>query len=234
METQMVRPKQGETTLTAEQIKAVARSQMALQGAAGVTLRGIARALGVTAPAIYNYFPRLDDLYTALIVDAYNRLADAVAAGEQACAGQPPAPRLLSALLAYRAWAMANPAEFALIFGTPIPGYHAPAHLTAPAAQRVFAVILAILAEAHQRGELHAPPGQPPLPDDLRVELPATVPPVEGLPPFVVYVGVAGWVRIHGAIMLELFGHTPEMVTDPVAFYRYEVTNLMRAFGLTL
>ena len=69
---------------TITQIKAVARQQMAEHGTAGLSLRGIAREMGITAPAIYNYFPRLDDLITALIVDAFTALADAMEAAEAA------------------------------------------------------------------------------------------------------------------------------------------------------
>ena len=61
-----------------EAIKATARQQMAAQGTAGLSLRAIARDLGMTAPAIYHYFPRLEDLITALVVDAFNGLADAM------------------------------------------------------------------------------------------------------------------------------------------------------------
>lgn len=224
-----MRPKRGEAGLTAEQIKAAARRQMAEQGTAGVSLRGIGRELGVTAPAIYNYFSRLDDLITELIMDAFNHLSAALRAAEQAQAGAPVARRLLAVLLAYRAWAVQQPEEFALIFGTPIPGYHAPTERTQPAAQGVFTVILALLAEAHAQNQLCLPPGQPDLPAELEIRLPGDAPP---LPPTVLYIGMAGWYRIHGLLMLELFGHTRQMILQPEVYYEYECRNLLQTFGL--
>jgi AcrR family transcriptional regulator len=224
-----MRPKRGEAVLTAEQIKATARLQMAAQGAAGVSLRGIGRELGVTAPAIYNYFPRLDDLITALIVDAYSQLAGSLRAARQACAQQELEQQLLAVLLAYRAWAIEHPHEFALIFGTPVPGYHAPVERTRPAAQGVFAVILELLAQAYVRGMLHLPASQPGLPPGLTIALPASAP---ALPPAVLYTGLAGWYRIHGMILLELFGHTTSLINQPEQFYEYELLNLIEAFGM--
>jgi AcrR family transcriptional regulator len=226
-----MRPKKGEAVLTAEQIKDTARRQMAAQGAAGVSLRGIGRELGVTAPAIYNYFPRLDDLITELIFDAYNHLSGALRAASQANQQQTLPARLFAVLHEYRAWAMQHPEEFALIFGTPIPGYHAPAERTLPAARGVFAVILELLAQASAQGQLRLPAAQPPLPPELSLSL--DLPGSTGLlPPGVLYVGLSGWYRIHGMIMLELFGHTPAMIPQPAVFYDYEVCNLIQEFGM--
>jgi AcrR family transcriptional regulator len=226
-----MRPKRGEVGLTAEQIKATARQQMAQQGAAGVSLRGIGRELGVTAPAIYNYFARLDDLITELIIDAYNHLAAALRAAALAQPDAPVARRLLDVLLTYRAWAVAHPEEFALIFGTPIPGYHAPSERTQPAAQGIFTVILGLLVEASAHNQLCLPPGQPALPNGLALALPDGAP---ALPPNVLYVGLAGWYRIHGMIMLELFGHLATAMNQPALFYEHECRTLLRTFGLDL
>ncbi|MBZ0286445.1 MAG: WHG domain-containing protein, partial [Anaerolineae bacterium] len=139
----MPRQRNAETySETQAAIKAIARRHMAEQGTAAVGLRAIARDLDMTAPALYRYFPSLDDLITALIVDAYNANADAMA---EADAAQPPTDylaRLLAALNAYRDWALAHPVDFQLIYGNPIPGYHAPAEITIPAARRNFAVMV--------------------------------------------------------------------------------------------
>ena len=119
-------------------IKAVAQQQMAEHGTAGLSLRGIAREMGITAPAIYNYFPRLDDLITALIVDAFTALADAIEAAESAVESEACGPKILASCLAYREWAIAHPVDFQLIYGNPIPGYVAPAEMTVPLARRPF------------------------------------------------------------------------------------------------
>ena len=125
-----------ERSTTIAQIKAVARQQMAEHGTAGLSLRGIAREMSITAPAIYNYFPRLEDLITALIVDAFTDLAEAMEAAEAAEESERPYHKILALCLAYREWAIGNPTVFQLIYGNPIPGYHAPEEVTIPLARR--------------------------------------------------------------------------------------------------
>ncbi|HJW64451.1 MAG TPA: TetR/AcrR family transcriptional regulator, partial [Actinomycetes bacterium] len=120
---------------TAAEIKAVARAQMAANGTAGVTLRAIAREMGMTAPALYRYFGSRDDLVTALVTDAYDALADAMEAAVDAVAPGRHTDRVRAAFGAFRAWGLEHPTEFALIFGSPIPGYVAP-EATRPAGTR--------------------------------------------------------------------------------------------------
>ena len=219
--------------LTIAEIKATARQQMAESGTAGVSLSAIARAMEMSAPALYRYFASRDDLVTALIADAYNDLAATLEAADASRPGTAYADRLLAVLLAYRDWAMAHPVDFSLIYGTPIPGYHAPVEVTMPPARRGFAVILGILAEAMAAGVLKPQPEQLALPPGLEVRLPvigdaAT----ESVPPVVVYIGVMGWARIHGMLMLGLFGHADSLVSNQAAFYRHEVESLLRSIGL--
>src|SRR6476469_355321 len=124
---------------TYKEIKDSARRQMSAgDGGEAISLRGIAAEMGMTAPAIYRYFGSRDDLITALLVDAYTQLGDAILA---ACATQPAAnyaERFYLAALAYRDWSVAHPTDFDLIFGRPLPGYHAPGEVTIPLVQRAF------------------------------------------------------------------------------------------------
>ena len=139
----------------------------------------------------------------------------------------------MATVLAYRKWALAHPVDFTLIYGNPIPGYHAPEQVTTPAAQRGFAAILRILAEAFQAGALE-------LPDEYRrlpAELQPSLPPLDGeatpeLPQVVIYIGLVGWTRIHGMLMLELFNHIQPLMNDTAAFYGYEMKSLLRSVGL--
>src|SRR5690242_4686609 len=117
-----------------EVIKETAWQQIARQGAAALSLRAIARELNITAPAIYNYFPSRDDLVTALIVDAFTSLGDSQKDSIKSIPANKPQARLFTLGLAYRDWALAHPQRYQLIFGTPIPGYEAPADITLPAA----------------------------------------------------------------------------------------------------
>lgn len=113
-----------------------------------LSLRAIARRMEITAPAIYNYFPHLEDLITALIVDAFNDLADAMQAAGQSVTSNTWGPRIKATILAYRRWAVAHPVKFQLIYGDPIPGYAAPAEVTSPVANRPFVILCGYFAEA--------------------------------------------------------------------------------------
>src|SRR5262249_49131651 len=115
--------RQRQRLATIEEIKQIARQHMRDQGAAAVSLRSIAKYLAVTHPALYRYFDRRDDLITALILDAYHALAEALATARDTAPADDSAARLLAACLEYRDWALAHPVDYALIFGNPIPGY---------------------------------------------------------------------------------------------------------------
>lgn len=132
-------------------IKAEARTQLAAEGAAKLSLRAVARELGMVSSALYRYFPSRDDLLTALIVDAYDAVGAAAERAAAEAAGERPLVRWTAACRAVRAWAVAHPHEYALIYGSPVPGYTAPQDTNAPAA-RVGLVLVDIAREAH-RGE---------------------------------------------------------------------------------
>ena len=103
----------------------VAQAQLDAGGAAAVTWRAIAREVGVGASTLYTYFDGIDALFTALLVDAYGALAEAVRTAVQR-AGADPQKQLAAGLRAYRAWAVANPSRYNLIFTDVLPGYAAP------------------------------------------------------------------------------------------------------------
>jgi len=217
---------------TQNEIKDIARRLMAENGTAGLGLRAIAREMDVTAPAIYRYFPSLDDLITALILENFNALADAMAAGADEYAHDDYAGRILGLLLAYRRWALDHPIDFQLIYGNPIPGYVAPAERTIPAARRGFDVVVGILTDAMRAGKLSPPAEYLALPEAIAAQL-AGVIAHEGYdaPLVVLYLATVGWTRIHGIVMLELFNHIQPVVGDSEAFYRFEMQLLMKQLG---
>ncbi len=222
-----------ERSETIAQIKAAARQQMAEQGIAGLSLRGIARELGITAPAIYNYFPRLEDLITALIVDAFSALAEAMEVAEVALASERPYDNIMALCLAYRRWAVEHPTDFQLIYGNPIPGYHAPEELTIPLARRPFLGLFRWFLRAHQAGELTIPAEYQAVPPAM-VEGIAAWQRAAGIemPPALLGLLMSGWSRIHGAVMLELFHHLQPLVGDGATFYRYEIVAFLQQLGM--
>jgi AcrR family transcriptional regulator len=134
--------------LTSE-IKAEARRQVAEAGAQRLSLRAVARELGMASSALYRYFPSRDDLLTVLIIDAYDALGESAERATAAAAGAGADARgqWRACCTAVRAWALAHPHEYALIYGTPVPGYQAPQETIGPAG-RVAAVLGGLLAGA--------------------------------------------------------------------------------------
>jgi AcrR family transcriptional regulator len=128
-----------------------ARAQLAEVGAAGLSLRLIAREVGMVSSAIYRYVASRDDLLTRLIVDAYNALGDAVESAVRASAGSSDADRWLTGARAIRRWSLANTHEYLLLYGTPVPGYAAPTDTIDPGTRVLFA-LASIVREAAEVG----------------------------------------------------------------------------------
>jgi AcrR family transcriptional regulator len=217
------------------EIKAVARAQMAADGTAAVTLRAIAREMGMTAPALYRYFGSRDELVTALVTDAYDALADTMEAAVAAVPAGGHAERLLAAFAAFRRWSLEHPTEFALIFGSPIPGYQAP-EATRPAGERYTGLLLRLLAEAHAAGALRRGRPEVRVPPALERQLVAFQrgrQDVADLPVPLLAFALSAWVRLHGVVALEVFGHLRPAVGDAGPLFEQEVGAILRQAGLT-
>ncbi|MFF3838620.1 TetR/AcrR family transcriptional regulator [Streptomyces sp. NPDC001930] len=209
-------------------IKDEARTQLAAEGAAELSLRAVARELGMVSSALYRYFPSRDDLLTALIVDAYDAIGAAAEKAAAETAGQRPLDRWTAVCRAVRAWAVAHPHEYGLIYGSPVPGYSAPQDTVVPAS-RVGLVLIEIARSAHT-GEGVA---LPPLPEGLRPEaarLAADIAP--DLPPALAVTLVAAWSQLFGLISFEVFGHFRNIVEDHDAFFAAAARRLGQDVGL--
>lgn len=214
------------------EIAEAARRQLATEGAAGLSLRAVARELGMVSSAVYRYFPSRDDLLTALIIDGYNAIGEAVEKAEAAC---PPADyraRWLACCRAVRDWALAHPHEYALVYGSPVPGYRAPEQTIGPAS-RVAAVLGKIISEAHAAGALEMPAGSPPPPAAFAADaarLRESV--LAGVPDEVAAAALAAWAGLFGLVSFELFGQFENVVTDRDAFFAHSAASLGRLTGL--
>ncbi|MGW9453803.1 TetR/AcrR family transcriptional regulator [Streptomyces sp. NPDC055632] len=209
-------------------IKDEARTQLAAEGAAKLSLRAVARELGMVSSALYRYFPSRDDLLTALIVDAYDAVGAAAERAAADSAGQRPLDRWTAVCRAVRAWAVAHPHEYALIYGSPVPGYTAPQDTIAPAA-RVGLALVEIVRLAHAGEGLALPP----LPDALRPEaerIAADIAP--DLPPALAAALVAAWSQLFGLVSFEVFGQFHRVVEDRDAFFTASARRLGQDVGL--
>ena len=219
--------------MTAE-ILAVAREHVAREGAAALSLRSIARDLEMAPSALYRYFDGRDALLSALILTAYESLADeAERAADDAARrnGGGDAERWLAVPRALRAWALAHPHEWGLIFGTPVPGYEAPEATVEPYA-RVAAAMVRPLVAAAAAARLHTEP-LPPVPAALGDAVaPVAEELLPGLPLGTVVLAVGAWTTIVGVVSLEVFGHWRNTILDPAEFFEATLRNLAGSLGL--
>lgn len=205
------------TELVAEIVR-LARVQVAESGAAALSLRAVARDLGMVSSAIYRYFASRDELLTRLIIDSYDRLGEAAERADATVKRRLDFPARWRAIAhGIRSWALEHPSEYALLFGTPVPGYAAPQDTIGPAS-RYTSVLLGMLAEMDAAG-LEAPrPSVVPaaLRSDLvelrnRLDLPVA----EGR----LALGMVAWANVMGAISLELFGHLHNVIDTPGSLF---------------
>ncbi|WP_055533186.1 TetR/AcrR family transcriptional regulator [Streptomyces graminilatus] len=209
-------------------IKDEARRQLAEEGAAKLSLRAVARELGMVSSALYRYFPSRDDLLTALIIDAYDSAGEAAETAHATAANTTPLRRWVAVCEAVRVWALDHPHEYALIYGSPVPGYKAP-DTTVRAASRVGLLLTGIVRDAHRTVGV----ARTPIPAELRPEaerLTAALDPE--LPPEVTMALVAAWAQVYGLVGFELFGQFNRVVEDRETFFRYAVSRIGHEVGL--
>ncbi len=214
---------------TITEIKQAALEQIAAVGAPALSLRGVARAIGMSPAGLYRYYGGRDALLTDLITDAYNALADAVEAGMGAAVGSP-RDRFAAGIRAYRAWCLDHPNQFLLIFGTPIPGYAAPeGGPTVAANQRMGEAFFMVAIEAWRHGAMRAlAPVRPPV--EGEVALAAQIDPE--LPPTLIGVLLGTWAQFHGLITLEVLGQLDWIYDDVTVFFESEIARLLDGLGL--
>ena len=217
---------------TRQEIKQVAYQQMAKQGtAAAISLRGIAAEMGMSAPSLYNYYANRDDLVTDLLVDSFTHQAETLEHASASCQTLDTIACLLETILAYRQWAVEHPTEFALIAGSPIPGYVAPIEQTLPQARRSLKVLMDLLQQAWDEHLLPPQPSSPEITADTFNEDFFAWCREHGYALSVVFLFLECYAFLQGVIALEVFGHLPFFLNDPLIFYRRAV--LTRIGALT-
>jgi AcrR family transcriptional regulator len=211
---------------TEAQIIELGRRQLVTYGAAGLSLRAIARDLGMVSSAVYRYVSSRDELLTLLVVDAYSELADSVDRARDAHKGGSWRDDLLTMAHAMRRWAVDHPARWALLYGSPVPGYHAPAERTTGPGTRVMGALLATVHDGIAAGDVlnSDPAGQHTSPDFdvIRHEF--------GFPgdDTVLAKLFLVWSAVIGAISLEVFeGYGADTFSGPGALFNAQVELLV-------
>ncbi|MEU8728412.1 TetR/AcrR family transcriptional regulator [Streptomyces tendae] len=215
-------------TAAAREILDAAEQHIGEHGPAALSLRAVARGLGMTVQALYHYFPNRDALVTALIAKAYGELSDALQAAADAARTTPSTPRLVVVADAYRDWGVARPEHFQLLYGTPLRYYAAPAEgPTTQAVRRMGAIFQRELFAGFTPAQLAAadvPPLSPPYREHL-AQLPLHA---QGdLPPAAVALFLSAWAHVHGLVVLEVFGHTSFLGDHRAEVFRSSVRMML-------
>ncbi|AZM57295.1 TetR family transcriptional regulator [Streptomyces sp. WAC 01529] len=222
-------PRERYRTQVRAEIKERAWEQIADAGASALSLNAIAKRMGMSGPALYRYFGSRDELITELIRDAYRDLADTFRADAdngrgdaEDGTGTASGADLASLAHAMRRWARADPHRYFLVFGTPVPGYHAPDDVTGIASE-IMAALLDACAKLPARTSAEV--DDQPFDRHIKAhgqwagEHPAT--------PAQLHRALSFWTRLHGVLSLELAGHFTGMGFDAEAFFEAELEGLL-------
>lgn len=211
----------------------IGRSQLLVHGAAGLSLRAVARDLGVVSSAVYRYVKNRDELLTLLVVDGYTALGDAVDGALAGVAAEDFTAQFRTLGRAVRTWALAEPARYGLLFGSPVPGYEAPAEQTTGPGTRVVVRLVQILDRSQGQGSLGerwdaAVPAA--LADSfaaIRAELGISIPDA------LLARGVMVWAALFGMVSFEVFGqYGPSTFGDPAGLFELQLAALGESVGL--
>ncbi|MEV4513908.1 TetR/AcrR family transcriptional regulator [Dactylosporangium sp. NPDC049525] len=224
---------------TVEEIKQTARALLVKDGVAGLSLRAIAREMGMVPAALYRYFPSMEALMEAVTGDLYDDTRNHLERARDAAPSDDPGARLDAVCRALRRWALEHPAEFGIIFGTPLPltgdAHLDPTHVDSPAHQagdRFATVFSTLFAEIWMRAPFPAPAPDE-VPPALRAQLQAYVDrmPVP-VPVGAAQVALSCWIRLYGMIALEAYGHLHFALTDPEPMFELELASGLRRLGV--
>jgi AcrR family transcriptional regulator len=220
---------------TMRDIVRIGRVHLATDGAAALSLRAVARDLGVVSSAVYRYVASRDELLTLLVVDGYDELGDAVDAALAAVDPADFAGRMAAVGRAVRAWGLAEPATYALLFGSPVPGYEAPAEQTTGPGIRVVLRLVEVWEDAWQAGAITVDETAV-SPRRLSRDL-ARIRKQMGLtaPERLVARGLFAWAALFGCVTWEVFGqYGSATFTDPADLFEQHLAALVESVGLEL
>ena len=220
---------------TIDEIKTTARRLLVQDGLPAVSLRAIGREIGMTGPALYRYFAGLADLIAALGADLYDECREHLEAARDACGSDDPGTRMYAVSRAFRAWSVAHPAEFGLIFAAPI-GVAVEADPATPqpnaAGRRFVGVFAALFIEIWRTRPFPVPDGAGVaigLGDLLWTHLGA---PDAELPRGAAQLFLSCWIRLYGMVCMEVFGHLRFAVEDAEPVFEAELAAIAQQLGL--
>ncbi|APE35275.1 TetR family transcriptional regulator [Nocardia mangyaensis] len=220
---------------TIAEIKRIGREHLASQGAAALSLRAVARDLGMVSSAVYRYVSSRDDLLTMLVVDGYNALGDAV---DAALTDAPvdPASRFRIIGRTVREWALAEPAWYGLLYGTPVPGYHAPAEDTSAPGLRVIATLLGVIDSAYRAGLLDTPGADPAISARTAADFAAIREQFDLIAPdWLIAAALGAWTTLFGAVNFDVFDmYGRDTFADRAEIFELQIEQLLGLLGFAV
>ncbi|QNP76123.1 TetR/AcrR family transcriptional regulator [Streptomyces roseirectus] len=218
---------------TTAEIKKVALGLMASGGPDAITLRAIAREMGMTANAIYGYFATRDDLVTTLIDNVFTALADTVESAWENAPTQDPAARIRAWAHAFRGWALEHPEGFRLVYGDPVPGYRPPEGGPAPDAAHRMCTSITALADTAWPHTAHRYADSDFTWSDFDAGLLDKVRPAfPDLPPAALALALRIWSHLHGLVSLEIYGHLRTQTLAPDKLFTEELAQLIQTLDI--
>lgn len=224
-----------------DEIRTVARRLLAAEGPPGVTLRAIAREMGMTAPALYRYHPSREDLLMDLCATFLHEVSDELEAARDLIPAEQPGARMIAVSRAFRRWAHANPAEFALIFGSPLPGLPSTMegkldernreYPSSLAGVRFGSIFVGIFADLWRRQPFDVPADEE-IEPALRTQLDLDLPGAEELPRGARLLFLGAWTRLYGLVAIDVFGHLAWALTDTEPFFESELRRACVPLGI--
>ena len=203
--------------LTRQEIKQTARIQLVSGGQNAISLRAIARDMGITAPALYRYYPALDSLILELCTDLYTELRIACQTVRDRVASQDHEERLLVMVREFRRWVLTHPAESTVIFGPPLPGvdqFHQQCQDLSHAGVQFGQIFIEPMLTLYHQGQLPVGKAIVPSPHHAPGDVPAEV--------YTYF--LLKWTQFYGIIMAEAFGHLSWAVDDAEPLFEAELT----------
>jgi AcrR family transcriptional regulator len=230
--TVMVNRRERVRAATVQEIKDVARRQLVTEGATAVSLRAIAREMGMTAPALYRYFPSFDHLVRSLVGDLFGEVCEAMEDARDLLPAEDADGRLIAVCRTFRAWSVGHRAEFGLLFNTPLPGAGDLLSAAQVGGARFGTIFFDLFAQVWQQRNF-ATPDIETLDPELVSQL-AAYRRLAGdrLPIGATYTVLSCWTRLYGLVSLEVFNHLTFALQDPEPFFETELREIALRLGM--
>jgi AcrR family transcriptional regulator len=224
---------------TAREIQQTARRVLVDQGVDGLALRAVARAMGMTAPALYRYFDSREDLVDHVVADLYTELCDVLESVRDEADHARPGVQLLAVSREFRRWATTHHAEFGLLFGSagervlPRGAEHGPGDRPSEVAGRRFGGIFAALVSRLYLEQGFPVPADDEIEPALQVQLRAWCDKLPvALPLGVMAVFLSCWIRLYGMVCMEVFGHLRFALHDAAPMFEAELKDVAAGLGV--